>query len=43
VQLNVFNLANKLYYDNSYYTSAAENHVFPDAGRTARLMIRAAF
>jgi hypothetical protein len=28
---------------NSYYTSAAENHVFPGAGRTARLTIRAAF
>ena len=43
LQLNLFNLANKLYYDNSYYTSTAENHVFPGAGRTARLTIRAAF
>ncbi len=43
LQLNVFNLANKLYYDNSYYTSPSENHVFPGAGRTAKLTIRAAF
>jgi catecholate siderophore receptor len=43
LQLNVFNLANKLYYDNAYYTSAAENHIFPGAGRTAKLTIRATF
>ena len=43
LQLNVLNLTNKLYYDNSYYTSAAENHVYPGAGRTAKLSIRATF
>jgi catecholate siderophore receptor len=43
LQLNVFNLANKLYYDNAYYTSAAENHIFPGAGRAAKLTIRATF
>jgi catecholate siderophore receptor len=43
LQLNVFNLANKLYYDSAYYTSAAENHVIPGVARTARLTIRAAF
>jgi catecholate siderophore receptor len=43
LQLNLFNLANKLYYDSAYYTSAAENHVLPGAGRTAKLTIRTAF
>ena len=43
LQLNLLNLTNKLYYDNSYYTSAAENHVYPGAGRTAKLTIRATF
>ncbi len=43
LQLNLFNIANKLYYDNAYYTSASENHVFPGAGRTAKLTIRATF
>jgi catecholate siderophore receptor len=43
LQLNVFNLANKLYYDSAYYTSAAENHVIPGVARTARLTIRASF
>ena len=43
LQLNVLNLTNKLYYENSYYTSPAENHVYPGAGRTAKLSIRAAF
>jgi catecholate siderophore receptor len=43
VQLNAFNLANKIYYENSYYTSVAENHVIPGAGRSARLSIRVTF
>jgi catecholate siderophore receptor len=43
LQLNVLNLANKLYYDGSYYTSASENHVIPGAGRSARLWIRVNF
>jgi catecholate siderophore receptor len=40
LQLNGFNLANKLYYEGSYYTSAAENHIIPGAGRSVRLTIR---
>ena len=36
VQLNLINLANTLYYDNIYYTSAAENHVIPGAGVRSR-------
>ena len=43
LQLNAFNLANRLYYDNAYYTSASENHVIPGAGRTAKLSIRMRF
>ena len=43
LQLNGFNLFNRLYYDNAYYTSAAENHVIPGAGRSAKLSIRATF
>ena len=43
VQLNALNLTNRLYYDGSYYTSAAENHVIPGAGRSARLSIRLIF
>jgi catecholate siderophore receptor len=43
LQFNVLNLTNKMYYENSYYTSAAENHVYPGAGRTAKLTIRATF
>ena len=43
LQLNVINLFNTLYFDNIYYTSPAENHVVPGAGRTARLTIRASF
>ena len=40
LQLNGFNLANKLYYENAYYTSVSENHIIPGAGRSARLTIR---
>jgi catecholate siderophore receptor len=43
LQLNVINLANTLYYDNIYYTSASENHVIPGAGRTFKLTLRASF
>jgi catecholate siderophore receptor len=42
-QLNVFNLANKLYYDGFYYTSATENHAVPSPGRTVKLALRASF
>jgi catecholate siderophore receptor len=34
LQVNATNLFDKTYYDAAYYTSAAENHVVPGAGRT---------
>jgi len=40
VQLNGFNLLNRNYFVNSYYTSASENHVIPGAGRSVMLSIR---
>jgi catecholate siderophore receptor len=40
LQLNGFNLLNKSYFLNSYYTSAAENHVIPGAGRSVMLSVR---
>jgi catecholate siderophore receptor len=43
VQLNLINLANTTYYDGIYYTSAAENHVVPGAGRTFKVTLRASF
>jgi catecholate siderophore receptor len=43
LQLNVINLANRLYYENAYFTSASENHMIPGAGRTAKLTIRMTF
>jgi catecholate siderophore receptor len=39
VQLNGYNLFNKLYYDGLYYTSAAENHAIPGAGRSVALTL----
>lgn len=42
VQLNLFNLANKLYYAAPYYTSPSENHVIPGPGRSAALSVRLA-
>jgi catecholate siderophore receptor len=39
LQLNGFNLFNKLYYDGLYYTSAAENHAVPGAGRSVALTL----
>jgi catecholate siderophore receptor len=39
VQLNAYNLFNKLYYDGLYYTSAAENHAIPGAGRSVALTL----
>ncbi|HUN26765.1 MAG TPA: TonB-dependent siderophore receptor [Steroidobacteraceae bacterium] len=42
LQLNGFNLLNKLYYQSPYYTSVAENHVLPGPGRSGSLTIRAA-
>lgn len=40
LQLNGLNLFNRLYWDAPYYTSGAENHVLPGAGRSAMLSIR---
>ncbi|MGH6872877.1 MAG: TonB-dependent receptor [Rhizomicrobium sp.] len=37
LQLNGYNLLNTCYFANSYFTSAAENHVIPGAGRTVTL------
>ena len=34
VQLNGYNLTDRVYYTNSYDTSPTENHVIPGAGRT---------
>jgi catecholate siderophore receptor len=43
LQLNLINVFNAVYYDNVYYTSAAENHAIPGAGRTLKLTARASF
>jgi catecholate siderophore receptor len=40
LQLNGFNLLDRNYFVNSYYTSASENHVIPGAGRSVMLSIR---
>jgi catecholate siderophore receptor len=37
LQLNGYNLFNKNYFSNSYFSSATENHVVPGAGRTVTL------
>jgi catecholate siderophore receptor len=39
LQLNGLNLFNRYYFAAPYYTSAAENHVIPGAGRSATLSI----
>ena len=39
LQLNGYNLFDRLYYDGAYYTSAAENHVTPGAGRSVTLAL----
>jgi len=39
VRLNGFNLFNKLYYGGVYYTSTAENHAIPGAGRSVALTL----
>jgi catecholate siderophore receptor len=40
LQLNGYNLFNRLYYDALYYTSASENHAIPGAGRSVALSVR---
>ncbi|HTV77506.1 MAG TPA: TonB-dependent siderophore receptor [Steroidobacteraceae bacterium] len=42
LQLNGLNLFNRYYYTAPYYTSAAENHVIPGAGRSGTLSINVA-
>ncbi len=39
VQVNGYNLADKYYFSNSYFSSDAENHVIPGAGRTVTLTL----
>jgi catecholate siderophore receptor len=43
LQLNGYNLANKYYYANSYFSSPVENHVVPGAGRTGLLTVSFAY
>jgi outer membrane receptor for monomeric catechols len=42
LQLNALNLFNRYYFAAPYYTSAAENHVIPGAGRSVTLSINLA-
>lgn len=39
LQLNAYNLFNRLYYDGVYYVSPSENHVIPGAGRSVALTL----
>jgi catecholate siderophore receptor len=39
VQLNGYNLADKYYFTNAYYSATTENHVIPGAGRTITLTL----
>ncbi|HEV2272105.1 MAG TPA: TonB-dependent siderophore receptor [Steroidobacteraceae bacterium] len=39
LQLNAYDLFNKLYYDGFYYTGPAENHIIPGAGRSVALTL----
>jgi catecholate siderophore receptor len=43
LQLNAYNLADKYYLTNAYYSSAVENHVVPGAGRTITLTLAARY
>jgi catecholate siderophore receptor len=43
LQVNGYNLANRYYYANSYFSSPAENHVIPGAGRTGLLTVSFAY
>ena len=38
-QVNGYNLTNKYYFANSYFSAPVENHVVPGAGRTALLTV----
>ena len=39
LQLNAYDIFNKLYYDGVYYASPAENHIIPGAGRSVTLTL----
>ena len=39
IQVNGYNLANRYYFANSYFSSPVENHVVPGAGRTGLLTV----
>jgi catecholate siderophore receptor len=43
VQLNGYNLGNKYYFANSYFSAPVENHVIPGAGRTGLLTVAFAY
>ena len=43
VQMNVTNLLDRAYDDNSYFNTAAENHITPGAGRTFTFVAHAHF
>ncbi len=40
LQLNAYNLFDRLYYAGIYYANASENHVIPGAGRSVALTLR---
>jgi catecholate siderophore receptor len=43
LQLNGYNLGNRYYFANSYFSAPVENHVVPGAGRTGLLTASFAF
>jgi catecholate siderophore receptor len=43
VQLNAYNLGNRYYFANSYFSAPVENHVVPGAGRTGLLTVSLAY
>jgi catecholate siderophore receptor len=43
VQLNGYNLANRYYFANSYFSAPVENHVVPGAGRSGLLTVSFAY
>ncbi len=43
LQMNITNITDETYYDNSYFASGAENHITPGAGRTFTFLASAHF
>jgi catecholate siderophore receptor len=43
IQMNINNIMDRTYYDNSYFANNAENHVTPGAGRTFTFLAKANF